>query len=100
MISQKETGIKERTINEIVEYAQKYEVERVVLFGSRARGDFKQKSDIDLAFYGGDATKFTLSVDEDTYTLLEFDIVDMSSCKNKELMDSIKRDGKVIYEKI
>ena len=42
------TGIKQQVIHEIQNLAQKYEVRKVILFGSRARGDFREKSDIDL----------------------------------------------------
>lgn len=33
---------------------------KVILFGSRARGDFREKSDIDLAVEGGDLSGFPL----------------------------------------
>ena len=45
----KNTGIREQVIKEIIDFAKKYDVEKVLLFGSRARGDFKRTSDIDLA---------------------------------------------------
>ena len=44
-----ETGIKEQVIKEIILLAQKYAIEKVILFGSRARGDYHRSSDIDLA---------------------------------------------------
>ena len=47
------TGIRENVIQEIIQLAQKNDVEKVILFGSRARGDYKERSDIDLAFCGG-----------------------------------------------
>lgn len=100
MITQEETGIKKRVIDEIISYAKQYDVEKILLFGSRARGDYKKTSDIDLAFWGGDASRFILSVDEETYTLLEFDIVDMVKCNDKDMIESINREGKLIYEKI
>ena len=31
---------------------EKYHADKIVLFGSRARGDHKERSDIDLAIYG------------------------------------------------
>ena len=46
-LSQK-TGIKEQVIQEIIQLAKENQVEKVILFGSRARGDFKERSDIDL----------------------------------------------------
>ena len=59
------TGIKQQVIREIQDLAQKYEVNKVVLFGSRARGDFKEKSDIDLAVEGGNFARFSLDVNEE-----------------------------------
>jgi len=35
-------------------FAQKYSIEKLVLFGSRARGTNTERSDIDIAVYGGD----------------------------------------------
>lgn len=47
-------------------------IEKIVLFGSRARGDYHRSSDIDLAVYGGDVTGFSLDVEEYTSTLLTY----------------------------
>ena len=63
------TGIREQVLNEIIDFAEKYDVKKVVLFGSRARGDFKRTSDIDLAVYGGNFDRFALDVNEETSTL-------------------------------
>ncbi|MFR1258659.1 MAG: nucleotidyltransferase domain-containing protein [Clostridium sp.] len=71
-----------------------------MLFGSRARGDYKERSDIDLAFYGGNSSQFILAVDEETPTLLQFDVLDLDKPIQAELLDSIKREGMVIYEKV
>ena len=73
----RETGIKPIVIEEICDIARKYNVQKVILFGSRARGDFKTKSDIDLAVQGGDFIRFMLDVNEETSTLLKFDIVNL-----------------------
>lgn len=66
-----ETGIKPRVMDEIKALAKKYNMDKVILFGSRARGDFKRASDIDLAVSGGDFVRFALDVDEETWTLLQ-----------------------------
>ena len=42
----------ENVYQQIVEIAKKNEATKVVLFGSRARGDNQPKSDIDIAVYG------------------------------------------------
>ncbi len=98
-ISEK-SGIKVKVLQELIQLAKEKRVEKVILFGSRARGDFKERSDIDLAFYGGYKSQFVLDVDEVTSTLLEFDIVDLDKPVRKELLESIKSEGVVLYEKI
>ena len=58
------TGIKQKVITEIRNLAVRHGIHKVVLFGSRARGDFHDRSDIDLAVSGGDAGRFRLAVEE------------------------------------
>ncbi len=94
------TGIKDCVLEEICNLAQQYEIEKVILFGSRARGDFYKTSDIDLASCGGDFVRFSLDVEEETSTLLQFDIVDLDGAVSEELRDSIMREGRVLYEKV
>lgn len=96
----KDTGIKVLVIQEICELAQKYDIDKVILFGSRARGDYKERSDIDLACTGGNYVRFSLDIDELTSTLLQYDIVNLDGAVQKELLDSINKEGIIIYEKI
>lgn len=96
----KQTGIRQKVIDEITALARKNHVEKVFLFGSRARGDYRERSDIDLAFQGGNSSSFILDVEEDTSTLLEFDIIDLAKPMQKELSESIRREGILIYEKV
>ena len=51
-----ETGIDGEVLREICDLAEKYHIQKVILFGSRARGDFKRTSDIDLAVEGGEVS--------------------------------------------
>ena len=96
----RETGIKPIVIEEICDIARKYNVQKVILFGSRARGDFKTKSDIDLAVQGGDFIRFMLDVNEETSTLLKFDIVNLDEEIQNELRESIKKEGRIVYEEV
>lgn len=95
-----ETGIKDIVIQEIRELAEKNHVNTVILFGSRARGDFKRASDIDLAVSGGDFFLFALDVEEETSTPLKYDFVNLDSNVNDELLKNIQTEGKIIYEKV
>ena len=93
-------GIESRVLEEILQLARKYDVRKVILFGSRAIGDFSRTSDIDLAVEGGDFERFALDVDEETSTLLQYDIVNLDKDMQEELRESIKKEGKLLYEKI
>lgn len=95
-----DTGIKKQVLDEILEAAEKNNIEKVILFGSRARGDYRKTSDIDLAVSGGSIAHFQEDIEEEVSTLLSFDIVNMDGSVQEELVDSIKREGKVLYEKI
>lgn len=92
--------MKEELVQEICALAEKNHIERVILFGSRARGDFKRTSDIDLAVSGGNVAAFSLDVEEETTTLLQYDIVNLDGSVQEELLESIRREGIIIYEKI
>ena len=66
----------------------------------RARGTFREKSDIDLAVEGGDFIRFSLDVDENTSTLLKYDFINLDEPIQEELRASIQKEGKLLYEKI
>ena len=95
-----DTGIRPEVIEEIRNLAQKYDIEKVILFGSRARGDFRRTSDRDIAVTGGDFAGLALDVDEETSTLLEYDIVNLDRDMQDELRESIEKEGRILYEKI
>lgn len=96
----KETGIKTAVIQEIREIAKKHSVQKVILFGSRARGNYERASDIDLAVLGGNDILFALDVEEEVATPLKFDVINLNGNVQKELKQSIQTEGIVLYEEI
>lgn len=100
MLELDKTGIKQVVLDELISIAERYHIEKLILFGSRARGDFRRTSDIDLAVSGGDFARFALDVEEETSTLLKYDFVDLDRNIQEELLKSIEKEGVVIYEKI
>ena len=66
----------ECVMRDITSFASRHAVEKVILFGSRARGTHTERSDIDLAVYGGDFDSFYFDIQENAHTLLRFDMVD------------------------
>lgn len=94
------TGVRDIAFEEIRMLAKRHQLDRVVLFGSRARGDYLRNSDIDLAVSGGDVISFALDMEEETSTLLTYDVVDIGKRIDDGQRESIEREGKTIYEKI
>jgi predicted nucleotidyltransferase len=78
------------------------EVERVVLFGSRARGDARPRADIDLAVAcpTADARRWSDIVEaaEEAPTLLQIDLVRIETAP-ADLLAQIQREGRVLYER-
>lgn len=52
-------NLPDRVLRELSSFAQKYSVTKIILFGSRARGTNTERSDIDIAVYGGNFDGFT-----------------------------------------
>ena len=92
----------EQVYSQIREIAKQHQVEKIVLFGSRARGDHLEKSDIDLAIYGcQDFLELSDQLEEELWSLLQLDLIDMNGMSvSKELIDEIERDGVILYEAV
>jgi len=89
-------------IRQIVELAREYVApSRVVLFGSRARGRARARSDIDLAVEPGDERRwgrFTAEAEEQARTLLRLDLVNLRRC-DPALRAAALREGILLYER-
>ena len=92
-------NLPDRIVRELSFFAKKYSVTKIILFGSRARGTNTERSDIDIAVYGGDFNHFYWDVMEKIHSLLMFDIVQADVEISDELKREIERDGVIIYEK-
>ncbi len=91
----------DRVYRQIVSFAKECDAEKVVLFGSRARGDNLPKSDIDIAVGGcRDFRHFSYLIEQHLDTLLDVDVVNLDESSSQSLLDEIARDGVVLYEKI
>ncbi len=90
----------EHVEREIIKYAEIHGIQKVILFGSRARGTNRERSDVDIAVSGGNIRDFRFDLEEEAQTLLMFDVVDLDHHISDELQKEIERDGVVIYEKI
>lgn len=93
-------NLPDKVVQDIRALAQKCGIKKVILFGSRARGDNRERSDIDLAVSGGKTAEFVTSLDDEVWTLLLFDVVNLDGAVQPALLENIDREGVVIYEKI
>ncbi len=97
-------GLKNITIEKINRVFSKYpQVEKVVLYGSRAKGNYKDGSDIDLVLYGNKLTHTMVNklINEIDDLLLPY-IIDISifeHISNLDLVEHINRVGIVFFNK-
>ena len=93
-------GLEQNVVNSIINLGKMHGVEKIVLFGSRARGDYKERSDIDIAVYALKNEMFFVDIHENVPTLLKIDVIDMRKNVQEELKSAIEREGVTLYEKI
>lgn len=79
-------------------------VDKIVLFGSRARGDHHDRSDYDIAIFGSipkeDRNEITFYTNEGVRTLLKIDCVFVQFLEpDSKIMQNINKEGIVIYER-
>jgi predicted nucleotidyltransferase len=94
----------DNVLNHISIIAQSYSIEKLILFGSRARKDHTERSDYDIAVFAPqlshrDKVKFNFEV-EDIPTLHKIDIVYMDSYMSDVLRQNIEKEGIVLHEQI
>ncbi len=92
-------NLPDRVLKDIVRFAEDRGVDRVILFGSRARGTNMDRSDVDIAVAGGDYDGFYWDVKEKIFSLLMFDVVELDKGISDDLKYEIERDGITLYEK-
>lgn len=97
-------GLKEETIKKIVRVLENHpEVDQVILYGSRAKGNFKNGSDVDLTFKGPHLTQSIVwairSELDDLLLPYTFDVSFFDEISNRELLDHIERVGIMFYKK-
>lgn len=78
-------------------------IEQVILFGSRAKGNYKNGSDIDLAVFGPVDFSELGTIDWELDDLLlpwEIDLLQFDRITNQDLREHIKRIGQLFYSRL
>jgi len=97
-------GLNDGTVAQICEVLALFpEVEQAMLYGSRAKGNFKPGSDVDLTLLGAGLTQKILGQIqgelEDGLLPYRFDISIFAQITQADLIEHIRRVGVVFYEK-
>ena len=91
-------GISDKSYNLLVEFLKTYlQTEEVLIFGSRAKGNYKKGSDIDLVIKGKDCLDISAYIDDELPTPYMVDIINYSSIDNPELKKNIDFTAKSFY---
>lgn len=97
-------GLSERATKTITDILAKYpEVEQAIIYGSRAKGNYREGSDVDLTFKGKDLTydivKRIWGDLDDSDSPYLFDLSIYHQLTNANFIEHIDRVGKVFYQR-
>ena len=97
-------GLKKETLSLIINEISNYkEIKEAVIFGSRAKGNYKTGSDIDIAIKGSEITqdivdKLKNRLNQELPIPYFIDILDYENITSDDLIDHIDRVGFVFYD--
>lgn len=99
MIPKADTGLTNTELKNIISVLKQYpSIQSALIFGSRAKGNYKTGSDVDIALKGGrmsfrDLSDINYVLNEETPLIYFFDVIDYSSITNPDLKNHIDRVG-------
>ena len=98
-------GISKKSFSLLLSALQKYnEIEKAVIFGSRAMGNEKTGSDIDIAIYGAGVNnklivELKTILNEKMNIPYFVDLLEYKSISNMQLKDHIDKEGKILFNR-
>lgn len=99
-------GLKESDLKNIISILQQQEeVEESFIFGSRAKGNYRRGSDVDIAVKGKQVdlkiiNRISYLLNEETTMPYHFDVLNYHTISNGNLLSHIDRIGVMFYKKI
>lgn len=99
------TGLSSSDIEAIKTVAGRCDrVEKVLIFGSRAKGTYQNGSDVDLALKGRnlsftDISRISDELNEETIMPYRFDVLDYNRISEPKLKEHINRNGILIFNR-
>ena len=102
-MNKKKIDLPQKTISELISIFSTYpEIEKVIVFGSRALGNAKPGSDVDCAISGKKLSSQLVNriqnyLEEETLFPYFFDWIHLETTQNKDLLEHIKTHGIILY---
>ena len=97
-------GFETKDVNDIVNaISLSLEVEKAILYGSRAKGSYRERSDVDICLFGPQLNLSVINeVSERIYNLnlpYLFDLSIYHQISNTDLLEHIRRVGVVLFDR-
>ena len=86
----------EEVIEEVADLCRQFQAKKVILYGSRAKGTARERSDIDIAVSGVDNFELLVEKVEELPTLYSVNMVNMDTFRNQLLLEDIRQYGREI----
>lgn len=86
----------DEVISRVVFLCKEYGAQKVIIYGSRAKGTATERSDIDIAVTGVDNFDELAEKIEELPTLYSVDLLNMDTCRNELLLEDIRQYGRKI----
>lgn len=99
-------GLTESDLKNIISILQQQEeVDESFIFGSRAKGNYRRGSDVDIAVKGKDVdlkiiNRISYLLNEETTMPYYFDVLNYNTISNQQLVSHIDRVGIMFYKKM
>lgn len=97
-------GLKESDLAYIVKSLSQFDtIDKAIIFGSRAKGNYSNGSDVDIAIKGTidikTVAKLSFLLNQESLMPYKFDIINYTKTKHHDLKKHIDRVGILIYDK-
>lgn len=86
----------QEVIQETAKLCRLFHAKEIILYGSRAKGTARERSDIDIAVSGVKDFDALVEAVEDLPTLYSVDLLNLDTCRNQLLLEDIKEYGRKI----
>ena len=97
------TGLRQPDLDIVLSILDEFpNVKEAIIFGSRAKGNFRNGSDVDIALKGENidleiVSTISYKLNEETILPYKFDVLDYQSINNSKLTEHINRKGISVY---